>query len=179
MTMNHARHALVVFAVVTSGSLASAQHPAMPAGMTHEQHQAQMKKDAELKARGETAMGFDQNATTHHFRLTANGGAIDVSVNDVKDEANRSQVRVHMKEIAAQFSAGDFGKPVATHAETPPGADVMRQLRADITYTFEESAAGGRVRISTANPNALAAVHDFLRYQIREHATGDPLTVQR
>ena len=158
---------------------AAGQHPAMPPGMTHEEHQAQMKKDAELKARGEAAMGFDQDATTHHFRLTAKGGAIDVSVNDAKDEANRTQIRAHLKEIAAQFSAGDFGKPVATHAETPPGADVMRKLHADITYAFEESAAGGRVRISTGNPKALAAVHDFLRYQIREHATGDPLTVQR
>jgi hypothetical protein len=158
---------------------AAGQHPAMPPGMTHEEHQAQMKKDAELKARGETAMGFDQSATTHHFRLTANGGAIDVSVNDAKDEVTRTAIRAHLKEIATQFSAGNFGKPVATHAETPPGVDIMRQLRADITYSFEESATGGRVRISTGNPTALAAVHDFLRYQIGEHATGDPLTVQR
>lgn len=158
---------------------AAGQHPAMPAGMTHEEHQAQMKKDAELRARGEAAMGFDQSATTHHFRLTAEGGAIEVSVNDAKDEANRTAIRAHLREIAAQFSSGDFGKPVMTHAETPAGADAMRQLRADITYTFEESAAGGRVRISTRNATALAAVHDFLRYQIREHATGDPLTVQR
>ena len=123
-------------------------------------------------------MGFDQSATTHHFRLTARGGAIEVSVNDAKDEANRTAIRAHLKEIAAQFSSGDFGKPVMTHAETPPGADAMRQLRADITYTFEESAAGGRVA-STSDPKALAAVHAFLRYQINEHATGDALTVQR
>ena len=24
-----------------------------------------------------------------------------------------------------------------------------------------------------------AAIHDFLRYQIKEHATGDPVTVQK
>jgi len=33
------------------------------------------------------------------------------------------------------------------------------------------------VRITTRDGEALAAVHEFLRYQIREHHTGDPLTV--
>ena len=159
--------------------LAPGQHPPMPPGMTHDEHQAQMKKDAELKKRGDLAMGFDESATTHHFRLTPTGGAIDVSVKDAKDEANRAQIRSHPREIAGEFSVGDFQKPFATHAETPAGVDVMRQLRGDITYAFEESASGGRVRITTVSPVALAAVHDFLRYQIREHATGDALTVQR
>jgi hypothetical protein len=29
------------------------------------------------------------------------------------------------------------------------------------------------VRITTVNPDALAAVHEFLRFQISDHATGD------
>jgi hypothetical protein len=31
----------------------------------------------------------------------------------------------------------------------------------------------------TSNQKALKAVHEFLRYQIRERATGDPLTVRK
>jgi hypothetical protein len=53
----------------------------------------------------------------------------------------------------------------------------MRTLKSDITYTFEATGNGGRVRITTTNSAALTAVHEFLRYQIREHATGDPLGV--
>lgn len=30
------------------------------------------------------------------------------------------------------------------------------------------------VRITSSGPAAVKAVHDFLRYQIKEHATGDP-----
>ena len=45
------------------------------------------------------------------------------------------------------------------------------------TYSYAETERGGIVRIATANPEALAAVHAFLKYQITEHATGDPLTV--
>jgi hypothetical protein len=58
----------------------------MPAGMTHEAHLAQMKKDAELKARGALAMGFDQDQTTHHFLLTADGGIIEVGVSEPSDD---------------------------------------------------------------------------------------------
>jgi hypothetical protein len=30
------------------------------------------------------------------------------------------------------------------------------------------------VRIRTSDPEAVAAVHEFLRFQIRDHGTGDP-----
>ena len=36
---------------------------------------------------------------------------------------------------------------------------------------------GGRVRLRTSNPEALAAIHEFLRFQIEEHRTGDPVEV--
>jgi hypothetical protein len=38
---------------------------------------------------------------------------------------------------------------------------------------------GGHIRIATESPEALAAVHDFLRFQIKDHQTGDPLTVSK
>lgn len=47
----------------------------------------------------------------------------------------------------------------------------------DIKYTYEASPKGGRVVIVTSHKVALAAVHEFLRFQIKDHATGDPLTV--
>jgi hypothetical protein len=49
----------------------------------------------------------------------------------------------------------------------------MKDRRADISYTFEELATGGRVRITTTNRDALNAVHDFLNFQISDHQTGD------
>ena len=38
------------------------------------------------------------------------------------------------------------------------------------------TSSGGRVVIRTADRQAKAAIQEFLRYQIREHATGDPLS---
>jgi hypothetical protein len=49
----------------------------------------------------------------------------------------------------------------------------MRLMKSAIRYTYEEVPTGGRVRITSADSIALAAMHDFLRFQIAEHQTGD------
>ena len=84
-----------------------------------------------------------------------------------------------LKEIAAAFGRGEFDKPLMTHGEMPPGVSAMHRHKSEITYTFERSEHGGIVRIATLNADALSAIHDFLRYQIREHSTGDPVGVQK
>ena len=155
-------------------ALALAQHPAMPAGMSHEEHRKQMARDAELKKRGDAAMAFDQDATTHHFLITDDGGVIQVTVNDPRDTANRDAIRAHLEKVAQDFSAGVFDSPLATHGEVPPGVPVLQERKASITYRYEAVDGGARVRIVASDPQAVAAVKEFLRYQIREHKTGDP-----
>ena len=123
------------------------------------------------------AMGFDQDKTTHQFRLLATGGSIEVDVKDRADHANLHAIHTHLEEIAADFSKGVFDKPFITHGQAPPGTATMRALKDRIEYVFESTETGGRVRISARGVEALAAVHEFLRYQIREHRTGDRLTV--
>lgn len=167
---------ILVMALTT---VSFAQHTSMPPGMTHEQHQAQMQKDAALKKRGMAAMGFDLDKTTHHFLLATDGGSIEVGIKDPSDADSRTRVRAHLKEIAAEFAGGNFDKPFATHAEVVPGVRTMQGRRASIAYTYGDTPEGGRVRISTADAEARAAVHAFLQYQIREHATGDPQSVKR
>jgi len=125
------------------------------------------------------AMGFDQDQTTHHFRLLSTGGSINVDVKDRADHATLHAIHTHLQAIAADFSTGVFDKPLITHGQVPPGAATMRALKDRLEYVFEPTETGGRVRISTRDAEALAAVHEFLRYQIREHRTGDPLTVER
>jgi hypothetical protein len=145
----------------------------MPAGMTHEEHRTAMAKADAMKKRGATAMGFDQDATVHHFRLEPDGGTIEVHVKNTADATSRAAIRAHLKGITSQFARGDFSKPLLTHAEHPPGAMRMAQLRSTINYQYEDTDDGGRVRVRSSNAEAIRAVHEFLRYQIREHRTGD------
>jgi len=145
------------------------QHHTMPGGVSHQEHHAQMQKEADLKRHGAMAMGFDQDKTAHKFSSTATGGSIEVTVKDPADEASRTAIRAHLKHIAEAFAKGDFEKPFQTHGEIPPGVPEMQRLKAAITYKYEELSQGGAVRIVTADPEALRAVHEFLAYQGREH----------
>jgi hypothetical protein len=152
--------------------LSFTQHPSMPAGMSHEEHLKQLAKDEALKKRGGEAMGFDQDATEHHFIIEAGGGSIQVTMKPGADAAVLAQVRSHLRTIAVDFARGDFSKPFQTHGEVPPGVEGMKSAARAITYRYEDVALGGVVRIRTTDANALRAVHDFLRYQITEHHTG-------
>ncbi|HEY2846258.1 MAG TPA: hypothetical protein VGI80_00485 [Pyrinomonadaceae bacterium] len=145
-----------------------------------------MKKDAQasnmsehdqmVMKNGEKAMGFSQTATTHHFLLMEDGGAIQVTTNDAKDTDNRDKIREHLKMIARQFKDGIFTTPFAVHGQVPAGVPEMDRLKDKIDYTFEEVENGARVRIVTSDAKALAAILDFLRFQITEHKTGDPMS---
>ena len=160
--------------VLAAALLLAPQHPTMPNGMSHEEHLKQMEQDEVLKKRGAEAMGFDQDATTHHFRLAPSGGSIEVTVKNEKDAEVIASVRSHLRSIAADFARGEFDKPFQTHGEVPPGVPEMQKSSRKITYRYEDMAQGGAVRIATKDARALDAVHAFLRYQIAEHRTGDP-----
>jgi len=127
-----------------------------------------------LDARGKQVMGFDQQKTTHHFLLYEDGGAIDVSVKDAANTTDRDAIRSHLPHIAHLFGAGDFEAPMLVHDKKDvPGTKDLARLKDKIKYTYVETPAGGRVDIVTTDPDAIAAVHAFLKFQIDDHKTGD------
>jgi hypothetical protein len=129
-------------------------------------------------ARGDEAMGFDQMKTTHHFKLLSDGGTIEITANDPLDLASRDAIRQHVAKIAAMFGQGDFNVPTLVHGQTPPAVDTLKRLKSELSYAPENLPNGGRVQITTSNSEALKAVHDFLRFQIQEHKTGNSLADQ-
>jgi hypothetical protein len=132
----------------------------------------------QMNERGEKGMGFSQTATTHHFLLNSDGGVIQVEAKDSADSTNRNQIRMHLGHIAKAFQSGDFDIPMFVHDTVSPGVPEMKRLRKDIQYSFAETPNGGRVVISSANKEALEAIHRFLRFQIEEHKTADPMDVR-
>jgi hypothetical protein len=146
----------LALAAQESGSSCAAQHP----------HSA-------VDERGDRVMGFDHTATTHHFRLTASGGLIEVTANDPDDAKSIEAIRSHLTHIAKMFAEGDFEAPMLIHDRVPPGVPAMRRDRAKIRWTYEDLPAGGRVAATTKDKEDLAAIHEFLRFQIEDHRTGD------
>jgi len=131
---------------------------------------------AAVNERGDHVMGFDHDKTTHHFRLTKAGGVIEVSANNPKDTATRDAIRQHLSQIAHMFADGDFNAPMLIHAQVPPGVPVMKTKLKLIQWKPVDTPTGGSIVITSKDPKAVAAIHDFLRFQIEDHQTGDPTT---
>ena len=124
---------------------------------------AKDRRQEGVVARGDEVMGFSHEKTTHHFRLYSDGGSIEVEANEAEDAASRDQIRSHLGHIAAEFAAGNFQVPMLIHAQNPPGTEAMKRLRDRIQYRLETTPKGARIRITTKDPEALRAVHEFLR----------------
>ncbi len=141
----------------------------------HQQHDTH---SLQVNERGDKAMGFSHQKTTHRFRLWTDGGAIEVTAKEAGDVESLNQIQKHLGHIAQMFGEGNFSTPMLTHRKTPPGVPVMQKLKGEIRFEFEKGERGGRVRINTSNPEALAAIHEFLRFQIEDHQTGDSTEIE-
>ena len=126
---------------------------------------------AELQARGQEAMGVDQYTSTHLFDSLPDGGRIELQ-RDVDDPEGVAVIRAHLQEITEMFRAGDFRIPGFVHAQEVPGTDVMARKRDAITYTYSDLPRGGEVRLTTEDPEALAAIHAFMAFQREDHHAG-------
>src|SRR6202049_4568786 len=156
----------VIAFLLFSGLQLAAQY--MQSCPMHKEHMKEASQhQADVEKHGDEAMGFPHDKTTHHFRLPSDGGAIDVTVDDTKDSQNLQAIRSHLTHIVTMFSNGEFSIPMFIHEQVPPGVSVMKEKRADISYSFEELPAGGRVRIKTENRDAPEAVYGFFCFSVR------------
>ena len=128
---------------------------------------------AMVNEHGDHVMGFSHEKTTHHFELHYDGGVIDVRANDVKDTESRDQIRSHFHHIAQMFANGNFNVPMLVHGTTVPGTETMTRLKDQLHWDLQETPRGARIVITADNKEALDAVHQFLRFQIEDHKTGD------
>lgn len=141
-------------------------------------HAAHVKADdsaehgAAVDGRHDT-FGMSHSTSTHSFRLFADGGAIELRANDAADRATIDSIRTHLQQVAAQFKDSDFSTPAFVHGYRPDGVAQMERVRSDIRYRYEPVETGGRIRIITRSAEALAAIHDFLRFQVTEHRTAN------
>lgn len=76
---------------------------------------------------------------------------------------------------ATRFAGGDFSWPKEIHAQVPPGSGIMKARKNLIRYQDTETPAGAAVRITSSDADARKAIHSFLRFQITDHRTADPL----
>jgi hypothetical protein len=87
--------------------------------------------------------------------------------------SNISGERTEFKrEIAAAFKRGAFRIPMFVHDQQLPGTVVMAARRDAITYPMHDLPRGGEVRITIHDPDALAAIQEFIAFQQHDHHAG-------
>lgn len=175
--MNKLISVLIPIFLFAAAPRLGAQAPASPE-QPCPMHASHMNSDAHhaiVETHGDHAMGFPHDKTTHHFRLAETGGSIEVTANDSKDLANIDAIRMHFEHISKAFGEGDYSTPMLVHDMIPPGVTTMKLLKEKIHFEYHAVDNGGRVSIASDDRVARAAIHDFLRFQITDHATGDPL----
>ncbi len=165
---------LVLFAWAVAAALAAATPCSGMTFLVQQDH----SKHQQMEHRGNQGMGFDQQKTTHHFLLRKDGGAIQVTANSAADKSSKEEIQMHLRHIAGAFQSGDFNIPTFVHDQTPPGVETMKKLKDQIHYKYKPAENGGRVVISSANAEAVTAIHEFLKFQIKEHQTGDVVEVR-
>ncbi len=121
-----------------------------------------------LQERGAEGMGVDQYASTHLFDALPDGGRIEFQFNS-DDPAGVAQIRSHLQEIQVAFKAGDFSTPAFVHDQEVPGTAVMADRRDHIEYHYRDLPRGGELRLVTGDPQALAAIRDFMAFQREDH----------
>jgi len=128
--------------------------------------------------RTDGAMGFTRETVTPHWRLYSPGGAIEVSPSDSADTKTRDGIRLDLAQITKMFRDGNFNVPIFIHDAIPPGTPTMSKLRDQIRYVYSDAPQGAKISIASKNKEAVDAVHDFLRFQITDHKTGDSLAIR-
>ncbi len=166
---------ILTFGAFTSKAQEKLVAQASPICVMHLQKMpsAEQRHHESVMQRGDEVMGFSHEKTEHHFRLYADGGAIEAEAENAQDTASRDEIRLHFGHIVTMFADGNFSAPMLIHAQNPPGTEGMKRLRDAIQYRLETTEKGARIRITTKDPDALRAVHEFLRFQISDHQTGD------
>jgi hypothetical protein len=126
---------------------------------------------AGVQERGRAAMGVDQYTSTHLFDALPDGGRIELQRN-VDDPTGVATIRQHLRDIVAAFEDGDFRIPGYVHAQEVPGTATMSRKRDRITYSYSDLPRGGEVRLTTSDPEAIAAIHAFVAFQRMDHRAG-------
>jgi hypothetical protein len=142
----------------------AAHHPAAPAATSDSAFRA-------LQARGAGTMGVDQYASRHRFEELPDGGRIELQMREADSNAVAA-IRAHLRKTVAEFRAGVFAAPEATHAMVVPGTVVMAAKKDAIRYDYRDLPQGGEIRIATRDTEALQAVREFLAFQRSDHRTG-------
>lgn len=136
----------------------------------HGTEMGQARRQAEVARRGTDVMPFSLPATQHIFTRTAQGGIQEVVARNGTDTGQVKLVRQHLRDIRAQFLAGDYSGPAHIHGQDMPGLAELRAAPAGkMAIAYQDIEGGARLTYSTTEPTLVAALHKWFDAQLSDH----------
>jgi len=132
----------------------------------------------DLNSRFSKALGTDASHIIQHYYLVKNGGVIEFAAKDLSDSATISALQKYMEAQKDLFEKGKTDADADVHGKVPDGVPILKKLRNEITFFTVKNDDGGALRMFSTNDQARQAIQDFLKFQINEHKTGDPLVAE-
>ena len=121
---------------------------------------------------GAQVMPFDQNQAMHMFLPSATGGVVEIVVHNM-DAAQIALVRSHLLQEAAMFARGDYSDPAYIHGKTMPGLARLKSAASRVSVRYFETPSGAAITLASADRDLVAAVHQWLAAQQRDHSSRD------
>jgi hypothetical protein len=135
--------------------------------------------DNDLNSRFSKALGTDASRIVQHYYLVKNGGVIEFTAKDPNDTTTISALQKYIDTQKDLFEKGKNDPDADVHGKVPDGVPILRKLRNEITFFAVKNDDGAALRMFSVNHQARQAIQNFLKFQINEHKTGDPLVTEQ
>jgi len=115
-------------------------------------------------------MPFDLKATTHLFSKNKAGGVQQVIAKNSQDSTQTRLIREHLREIADQFTTGNFTGPTHIHGASMPGLNELKNAKpGEVSIQYQDLPGGGQIHYSTVSAPLVAALHRWFDAQLSDH----------
>jgi hypothetical protein len=116
-----------------------------------------------------TVMPFAMSKTLHLFKMTEQGGVMQVVTREAGASDQVPLIQQHLQHEAAQFQKGDFSDPAKLHGVSMPGLKELEAGATKIKVPYEALANGAAIRFETSDLHLLTAIHRWFGAQLSEH----------
>ncbi len=134
---------------------------------------------ADANARLARVVGVIPDSIVLHYYLVKNGGVIEITTKQPDDTATANAIMKYLESQKDLFDKGKNDSDNDVHGQMPAGLLTMKKLKNDITFNAVRQDNGGVLRIFSVNEQARQAIHDYMKYEIAAHATGDSPTTNQ
>jgi hypothetical protein len=136
-----------------------------------ENRSPQHKEDVEQHRQEVVPYNPDQALET--FSKTVHGGVMHV-ITQSGDTEQIKLIQDYMRQIALEFSKGDFSSTMRIHGAEMPGLQQLKTAKTDdIRYEYKALPNGAQIHFSTEYPQFVQALHEWLGAQAKDHGNAE------